>query len=324
MKINEAVLATEKENIRTFLAEYDLKYDDDIDYTAYIAEDDKIIATASISGDIIKAVAIAPDYRGRNLAGRLISHVIGVLNQKNINHYKLYTKPENKAVFTNLSFCEIVSTEKVTLMESKNKRIRDVLLNIKKEYRLPDVPAAALVMNCNPFTKGHRYLIETAAQRHPAVLVFVVTEDRSYFPFADRFRLVRAGTADLINVYVLPSSEYLVSKLTFPTYFLKKEYPQTEEEARLDALIFKKYFIDVFRIEKRYLGSETDSVTLKYNHELQAVLGDLVTIVPRLLIDGKPVSASTVRALYQKKEFVQIAKLVPAPTLVYLKKRCKS
>jgi [citrate (pro-3S)-lyase] ligase len=39
-------------------------------------------------------------------------------------------------------------------------------------------------MNANPFTLGHRHLVEQAAARCDALHLFVVREDASFFPFS--------------------------------------------------------------------------------------------------------------------------------------------
>ena len=36
-------------------------------------------------------------------------------------------------------------------------------------------------MNCNPFTKGHKYLIEKASKENDVVHLFILTEDKSEF-----------------------------------------------------------------------------------------------------------------------------------------------
>ena len=66
---------------------------------------------------------------------------------------------------------------------------------------------------------GHRYLVETASKENDHVYVFVVSEDVSIFSFSERFKLVKAGVADLPNVIVVPGKEYMVSYATFPAYF---------------------------------------------------------------------------------------------------------
>ena len=39
----------------------------------------------------------------------------------------------------------------------------------------------AVVMNCNPLTLGHRYLIEQALKQCDYLMIFVVQEDKSFF-----------------------------------------------------------------------------------------------------------------------------------------------
>lgn len=320
-QLREAILDSEKEAVRTFLAGFGLRYDADIDYTASLLVGGKIIATASTAGNIIKAVAVSPAWRGENLTGRLVSHLLSRFRERGIHHCNVFTKTENIPVFTSLNFRLLAKTEVTALLESKNGGIEEELSALKKAYNVPEGPAAALVVNCNPFTLGHRYLIEWAAARHRTVLVFVVETDRSYFPFSDRFELVKAGTADLQNVIVLPSTSYVVSSFTFPDYFLKEVTAATDEQARLDAQIFKEYFVPAFNIEKRYLGSETDPVTLKYNQALLECLNDAVTVVPRLENDREAISASRVRQLHERRDFTALAKLVPETTLSYLRQR---
>lgn len=51
----------------------------------------------------------------------------------------------------------------------------------------------SIVMNCNPFTLGHRYLIEYASKYVDYLYIFVVEEDKSFFPFSDRIDLIKKG-----------------------------------------------------------------------------------------------------------------------------------
>ena len=55
--------------------------------------------------------------------------------------------------------------------------------------------SAALVMNANPFTLGHRYLAETAAAACDTLHLFLVSEDASLVPFSVRKELARGGPA---------------------------------------------------------------------------------------------------------------------------------
>ncbi len=45
-------------------------------------------------------------------------------------------------------------------------------------------------MNANPFTNGHRYLIQQAAAQCDWLHLFLVKEDSSRFPYEDRLDLV--------------------------------------------------------------------------------------------------------------------------------------
>jgi [citrate (pro-3S)-lyase] ligase len=313
-----AILSEEKERIKSFLESLDLKYNEQ-DYSFYMEDGGRVIATVSVKGNIIQGFGIAPEYRGENLAGRMISEVLGFLSEKKIYRLKVYTKPENSEVFKALGFSEIISTTNISLLETPTGTIWNVLNDLKSEYNVVEDDIGCAVLNANPFTLGHRYLVETASKRHQRFLVFVLEEDLSFFKFNDRIRLVRAGTADLKNVSVLPSSPYLVSALTFPTYFLKQDVDEVAEQALSDALIFKKYFLPVFGIKMRYLGTETDPVTFKYNRALEEVLGEKLTIITRREAEPGTISASLVRKLLREKDFRTLEKLVPKTTLEFLK-----
>lgn len=318
MEIRTAYLETEKEQIRNFLQTFGLAYDPDINYTVYAEESGEIIGTVSVAGTIIKAFAIAPLHQGEAVANILLSEIIRYFTEAKIYRYQVYTKPENRRIFESLHFREIITTDTVCLLETKTVDIREELQKLKEENGITGEDIGCLVVNCNPFTLGHQYLIGEAAKRHEHVIVFVLEEDRSFFSFRDRFHLVKAGTADWKNVKVLPSTPYLVSALTFPTYFLKKDVDQVTEQAKCDAMIFEKYFIPIFWIRMRYLGTETDPVTAKYNLALKAILKDRVTEIKRMESKAGVISASLVRAYLKTKEFDKIKQLVPETTLNFL------
>jgi len=319
MEIKTALLETEKQLVKVFLNSLDLEFVDDIDYCLYAIDNNQVIGTISVSEDIIKYFAVSPNYQGENIAGKLISEMINYLYHKGIYTYKAYTKPKNKKIFESLNFREIITTDEVCLLESKNSNIEDQLYKLKAEYNIDSDDVGSIVMNCNPFTLGHQYLIKEASSRHKLVIVFILEEDKSFFSFQERINLVRAGTKDIKNVKVIPSTKYLVSSLTFPTYFLKKDVDQVLEQAKCDALIFNKYFMKVFNIKKRYLGTETDLVTNKYNQVLKTVLKDKVEVIERIKEGSENISASRVRELLKTKNFDEIKKLVPITTLRYLK-----
>ncbi len=76
-------------------------------------------------------------------------------------------------------------------------------------------------MNANPFTNGHRYLIQQAAAQCNWLHLFLVKEDSSRFPYEDRLDLVLKGTADIPRLTVHRGSEYIISRATFLATSLK-------------------------------------------------------------------------------------------------------
>lgn len=189
------------------------------------------------------------------------------------------------------------------------------------QYR---VKIGSIVMNCNPFTLGHRYLIEYAAGKVDKLYVFVVEEDKSEFPFSDRLELVKKGTQDLSDVVVIPSGKFIISTQTFQQYFEKGENQNVVVDASNDLEIFAKEIAPSLNITVRFAGEEPlDNVTRQYNASMRSILpqyGIEFEEIPRKEHAGEVISASRVRKLLKAKDFAQIEKLVPATTFEYLKK----
>lgn len=186
----------------------------------------------------------------------------------------------------------------------------------------------AIVMNCNPFTLGHRYLIETCAQKCDMLIVFVVQEDKSYFPFADRIRLVREGCSDLENVCVVGSGKFILSSLTFSEYFNKSEMQDRLVDSSEDVTLFVNEIVPAANIKVRFAGTEPfDTVTNQYNRTLDRILsqhGIRFEEVPRLEKHGAAISASRVRQLAEERDWDAVQEFVPDTTLLYLRERFSS
>lgn len=312
----------EVKEVEAFLQRFDLKYDD-VDYSVVIKENDQIIATCSKKENILKCFAIDENYQGLGLSNNLISKVTEKLFLENRYHSFIFTKPENQHLFESLAYKKIFTTDKVSLLESGNKNINSSLEKLKKSYDIDDSKEyTAIVMNCNPFTLGHRYLIEKASQENENVIIFVVEEDKSVFPFKVRYDLIKKGTADLENVIVVPAGEYVISSATFPNYFLKKNDNVLKEYTKLDVNIFGKYFVPKFNIVKRYVGSEPHcEVTNIYNETIKEVLPKYnvgVEIIERKEIEFDAISASRVRRLLKENNINAVKNLVPNTTLDFL------
>lgn len=211
---------------------------------------------------------------------------------------------------------------------SHQKRVYEQQVNEYVESvkdQLPELTGkniGAIVMNCNPFTLGHQYLIEYASKQVDILIIFVVEENKSYFQFEDRIRLVRRGTAHLENVYVIPSGRMIISTVTFPGYFLKDTPEAVGLDTSLDVSIFGEYIAKAFHITTRFVGEEPfDIVTRNYNESMKRILpfyGIKLVIIPRKEMGDTAISASRVRKLLEEKNFAEIKELVPETTYAYL------
>lgn len=185
--------------------------------------------------------------------------------------------------------------------------------------------AGAIVMNCNPFSKGHRYLIEQAAKCVELLIIFVVEEDKSLFPFEERFKLVVEGTKDLGNVMVVPSGKFILSANNFPEYFVKQENEVFASNAEYDINTFADYIAGPLHITHRFVGSEPeDSVTRIYNETMKRILpqkGIAYVEIPRMTVEGEFVSASRVRKYLEEKDYEKALFMVPESTKQYLMKQ---
>jgi [citrate (pro-3S)-lyase] ligase len=91
------------------------------------------------------------------------------------------------------------------------------------------------------------------------------------------------------------------------------------EYMKLDINIFKEYFMDIFQIEKRYVGSEPlDVTTSAYNQTMKEILGDQLIVVDRKMFDSHIISASLVRKLAKEGKFDELKPYVPAVTFDFL------
>ena len=297
--------------------------DPQVERTALIWDNGQLIATGSRQGNLLKCIAVEEAWQGEGLTATLITALRQDAFSEGHRHLFLYTKPQNANQFTSLFFYAIAQTSQVLLMENRQNGIGQFVDSLPVPEQGGVIGAA--VMHCNPFTRGHRYLIETAAAECDRLYVFVLSEEGGQFSPEDRMAMVKAGTADLKNVTVLPTGPYLISSATFPTYFLKDKDRLPEIQCELDIAVFIRYFAPKLGITRRYVGTEPLSAsTRQYNQALKQQLppaGIEVRELPRLELQGGPVSASAVRRLMAAGDETALEKLVPETTLKYLKAR---
>ena len=193
-------------------------------------------------------------------------------------------------------------------------------LNTSTPQHLNTTPphGGVVVMNCNPFTLGHRYLIEQAAKQVERLYVMVVKEDCSLFAYTERKAMVEQGVADIENVSVIDGSDYAISRATFPTYFLKRLDNAADTQMLLDLDLFRRHIAPALGATVRFVGTEpTDQLTRRYNQLMHEALKD-VREINRLEKDGNAVSASRVRKAMEEGDMNTIRQLVPPTTLPYI------
>ncbi|MBO1305156.1 [citrate (pro-3S)-lyase] ligase [Enterococcus sp. 669A] len=293
------------------------------EYTVGVLNEGVLIASGSYEKNIIKCLAVDKEYQSENLLTQIMIHLMERMREKDETHYFLYTKPSEAKIFHSLGFHTIVENESVLFTEQGSPNIYDYQ-ELLEEHKHEGV-ASSIVMNANPFTKGHQFLVEMASAKSDHVYVFVLSENRSEFSTEDRINMVKLGVSHLPNVTVLPSRDYMVSTATFPTYFLKEHAPLdvSKTQASVDAQLFKEKIAPILNIRSRFVGEEPFSpVTEVYNRSLQQVFGDELTleIVPRKEVEGVAISATNVRKALKEKDGQLLAHLIPKTTYDYLKK----
>lgn len=312
-----------RQQVLALLAEHDLLLDDDVELSCLLSGSQGPVATGSLAGNVIKCVAVAPSLQGTGAASQLVSLLVSEAYSRGRSRLFVYTKPEYRSVFQEMGFASLAEVPcQVALLELPMGGLESFLQRLGPKA-LPGQPTtAALVMNCNPFTCGHRYLVEVAAAENELVHLFVLREEKSVFPFAARYRLVQQGVGDLRNVQVHDGGDYLISNATFPGYFIKAEQTRVDVQIKLDLTIFAQRIAPYLGISRRYVGTEPFSqVTNRYNQLMQQLLpasGILVREIPRVTNGPQPISASSVRQALSQGDFKLVRQLVPATTYAYL------
>lgn len=306
----------QRQRIEAFLKRNGLRIDDMNYYAAVLDDDGEMIAGGGLKDDVIKCVAVDDAHKGEAIANTLVSRLISHANQEGYGCIKLFTKPKNRQLFESLSFRLLAEAPEAILMETGIGGISNTVKALEKIRE--DGERGVIVMNCNPFTLGHRYLIEQAAKQVERLYVMVVREDCSLFAYTERKAMVERGVADIENVNVIDGSDYAISRATFPTYFLKRLDDAADTQMLLDLDLFRRHIAPALGATVRFVGTEpTDQLTRRYNQLMHEALKD-VRETARLEKDGYAVSASRVRKAMEEGDMNTIRQLVPPTTLPYI------
>ncbi|WP_301100531.1 [citrate (pro-3S)-lyase] ligase [Propionivibrio sp.] len=296
-----------------------LSFEEGFDELFGIHESDELVAVGARAGNILKMLIVEPSHQGGPLLGEMATALVSRGLDAGFESLFIYTKPEYVRTFEALNFTLLANQGRAALLEYGNG-LRNWLAAKRSLVRTG--MNGAVVMNCNPFTKGHLYLAESAARQVDNLYLFVVREDRSLFPFDVRFRLVQEGVRNISNVILLDTSRYIVSGATFPTYFLKQDDPVARIQMELDITLFSSRIAPFFGITRRFVGTEPNcKLTNSYNDTMKRLLPDyaieLVEIERKEALSGV-ISASRVRELMARNELAQLDDYVPASTLAFL------
>lgn len=336
----------QRRRIEQFLGDNGLRLDDVDYYVALVDEStDEIAAGGGLKGGVIKCVAVAEGHKGEAVANQIVSHLIAQANADGHQCVKLFTKPQNQKMFESMSFRLLAEAPKAILMETgiggirryseelrvkseelesekgkvKSEESNGKLHHLNPSPQHPIMPQSGIIiMNCNPFTLGHRYLIEQAAQQVQTLYILVVREDCSMFSYDGRKAMIERGVAHINNVVVCDGSEYSISATTFPTYFLKSLSDASDTQMTLDIDLYRRHIAPALGATVRFVGTEPDDpLTRRYNELMKSMLPD-VREVARLQQGGVAVSASRVRKAIVENHLAQAARLVPPTTIPYI------
>lgn len=338
IQLNPAI-PRQRRRIEQFLGDNGLRLDD-VDYYATLVDEttDEIVAGGGLKGGVIKCVAVADGHKGEAVANQIVSHLIAHANADGHQCVKLFTKPQNQRMFESMSFRLLAEAPKAILMEtgiggikryseeleSEKEKVKSEKSNGKLHHnntspQHPIMPLSGIIiMNCNPFTLGHRYLIEQTAQQVDTLYILVVREDCSMFGYDERKAMIVRGVAHINNVVVCDGSEYSISATTFPTYFLKSLSDASDTQMTLDIDLYRRHIAPALGATVRFVGTEPDDpLTRRYNELMKSMLPD-VREVARLEKNGVAVSASRVRKAIVENHLALAARLVPPTTVPYI------
>lgn len=313
------------EQVMELLKKEDIRMDKNLEYTCGIFDSEhNLIATGSCFGNTLRCLAVSSQYQGEGLMNLIVTHLVNYQFNRGIFHLFVYTKTGCESIFKTLGFYRIAKVaDQLVFLENKKNGFESYLhqLQANTESVSSDSKISAIVMNANPFSLGHQYLIEKASKESDLVHVFVVSEDTSVFPFSVRKQLIEKGTSHLNNIVIHPTGPYMISNATFPSYFQKDEESVIRSHALLDVVLFEQIALKL-KIKFRYVGEEPFSmVTGIYNQIMKeefSKIGLKLIEIKRKENNKQIISASKIRQAIKNDDMDIVKTMVPETTLNYI------
>ena len=295
----------------------------DADYcVGYYDSDDRLVATASLDGDVIKGVAVDPSARDNALLPGLLTSLIAYAARNGIDNPKVFTKPAYAPIFRSLSFTEIGCAEGTAVMLEHSPTSLE-----EYKHQLSALPlhgrVGCIVMHANPLTKGHLHLINSSRKKCDTLVIIPVGESHSGgFSYEERRRMLEDATSNMSDVVIAPGSHYAVSRSSFPSYFIKERSDRTDAQIRLDLDIFTRHIAPSLGASVRFIGEEpADPLTARYNelmHEILPAHGVEVDEIPRIGYNNHVISASRVRQMLCNRRAADALPLVTDATVPFI------
>lgn len=298
----------------------DLRFEDDVDDLIGVFAGGRLAACGARAGRILKMLVVAPEHRGTGLVADIVAELMRRGREAGCDGFFIVTRPSTAAAFERLGFKPLVTHEKAVLLEHGN----GLLAYLRARVSLVrGGNNGAVVVNADPFSLGHQYLVERAAELADTVYVMVPSEGRFTLPPAARLDLARRGTAHIPNAIVTDTGPYLLSSATFPAYFLKPGDQPDQIRLDIDVDLFGRHIAPVFQIRTRIVGTEPlDPVLRAYNQTLRRRLGQwdirLVEIERRKQGD-QWINTGQVHHALARGDWRQVEASVPPTTLAYLR-----
>jgi [citrate (pro-3S)-lyase] ligase len=305
---------------KRFIEAQDLTFEPSFDEILGVFDNGRLVATGARAGFVLKMFAIDSEYQGSEILGSLITELIRMGQRVGHEDFFVFTRPEHAVSFEQYNFRLLVTHGLVSLLEYGGGI--ETYLRAHAGLVRPG-HNGAIVLNGNPLTRGHLYLIEQSAALVDHLYLFVVTEDRSVFPYVVRRRLVEEATRHLPNVLPLETSRYAISAGTFPSYFLKRVDAVALAQMQIDLHLFAAKLAPAFFVETRFVGHEPFcALTAAYNRAMAEILpgyGIKLVEITRTRAGDEYISATRVRAAFLRRDWDALAPLVPPVTLDFLK-----
>ncbi|MGI6066308.1 MAG: [citrate (pro-3S)-lyase] ligase [Bacillota bacterium] len=309
-------------HIEELLFNHGLKFDKNVEYTVAIIEGDQIIATGSFEGRVIKCLVVDQKYRGMGLSNRIIGALMHEEYRRGNFHLFIFTKPQNQKYFQGIGFNKVAEVpDSVVLLENVSDGMQTYLHELSKTRRKGAI-IGSIVVICDPFTLAHKYIIEKASKECDYLHVFVLSDDKSVFPFNTRFELIKKGIDQFQNVIMHQGGDYIIPNTTFPTYFFKDTLEAVKAHVLLTEKIFSEYIAPVLGINKRFVGEANDDFTDLYHTIIKKQLPSLgieVEEISKYKVAGEAVSTFKVRELIKGGRLSEVKKLVPETTYDFLR-----